>query len=105
MEEGNTLVGSRKFAAMTSSIAGYSANRGKATGSMVGMGLAVNSDLAAMEATSVAEIPTGEGWQYEPKWDGFRCLAFRDGDEVDLRSKAVSRSPGIFLMWWRPCAR
>jgi ATP-dependent DNA ligase len=34
------------------------------------------------------ELPTDEGWQYEPKWDGFRCLAFRDGDEVDLRSKA-----------------
>ncbi len=28
------------------------------------------------------------GWQYEPKWDGFRCLAFRDGDEVELQSKA-----------------
>jgi ATP-dependent DNA ligase len=41
-----------------------------------------------MEATSVATIPEGEGWQYEPKWDGFRCLAFRDGDDVELRSKA-----------------
>ena len=27
-------------------------------------------------------------WQYEPKWDGFRCLAFRDGEEVELQSKA-----------------
>ena len=33
------------------------------------------------------EIPTGPGWQYEPKWDGFRCLAFRDGDRVELQSK------------------
>lgn len=41
-----------------------------------------------MEALSVAEIPEGEEWQYEPKWDGFRCLAFRDGDEVSLQSKA-----------------
>src|SRR5215212_3790705 len=41
-----------------------------------------------MEATSVAAIPEEEGWQYEPKWDGFRCLAFRDGDKVELRSKA-----------------
>jgi ATP-dependent DNA ligase len=41
-----------------------------------------------MEALSVDEIPAGGGWQYEPKWDGFRCLAFRDGDEVYLQSKA-----------------
>src|SRR5437763_14443450 len=41
-----------------------------------------------MEAQSVAHIPTGEGWQYEPKWDGFRCLVFRDGDRVELQSKA-----------------
>jgi ATP-dependent DNA ligase len=41
-----------------------------------------------MEALLVDELPTGEGWQYEPKWDGFRCLAFRDGDRVDLMSKA-----------------
>jgi ATP-dependent DNA ligase len=41
-----------------------------------------------MEAESVDEIPTGGAWQYEPKWDGFRCIAFRDGDRVELRSKA-----------------
>jgi ATP-dependent DNA ligase len=41
-----------------------------------------------MEAKTVAEIPEGDDWQYEPKWDGFRCLAFRDGDKVDLRSKS-----------------
>ena len=41
-----------------------------------------------MEAKSVDEIPTGDEWQYEPKWDGFRCIAFRDGDEVYLQSKA-----------------
>jgi ATP-dependent DNA ligase len=40
-----------------------------------------------MEARSVDEIPTGEEWQYEPKWDGFRCLAFRDGDKIFLQSK------------------
>jgi ATP-dependent DNA ligase len=45
-------------------------------------------ELAAMEAKSVDEIPVGPEWQYEPKWDGFRCLAFRDGDGVELRSKA-----------------
>lgn len=40
------------------------------------------------EAKSVAEIPAGEGWLYEPKWDGFRCLAFRSGQDVLLQSKA-----------------
>src|SRR5881296_1009315 len=44
--------------------------------------------LPPMEARSVDEIPTGEGWQYEPKWDGFRCIAFRDGEQVHLQSKA-----------------
>src|SRR6201999_1955443 len=41
-----------------------------------------------MEAKRVSDLPTDEGWQFEPKWDGFRCLAFRDGDEVDLRAKS-----------------
>jgi ATP-dependent DNA ligase len=52
------------------------------------MELPIPLDYAPMEAESQGEIPSGEGWQYEPKWDGFRCLAFRDGDEIDLRSKA-----------------
>ena len=41
-----------------------------------------------MEARTVAEIPAGKEWQYEPKWDGFRCLAFRRGAEIYLQSKA-----------------
>jgi ATP-dependent DNA ligase len=41
-----------------------------------------------MEARSVAQLPSGDNWQYEPKWDGFRCLAFRDGDQVALQSKS-----------------
>jgi|SRR5579884_319537 len=43
---------------------------------------------APMEAQLAAELPEGKGWQYEPKWDGFRCLARRDGDEVTLSSKS-----------------
>ena len=43
--------------------------------------------FAPMEALSVDEIPTGSGWQYEPKWDGFRCLVFRDRDKIFLQSK------------------
>ncbi len=41
-----------------------------------------------MEARSREVLPVGPEWQYEPKWDGFRCLAFRDGDVVYLQSKA-----------------
>ena len=41
-----------------------------------------------MEMRSVADVPEGPRWQYEPKWDGFRCLAFREGGEVALQSKA-----------------
>ena len=52
------------------------------------MTLPLAYDYAPMEAKSVEEIPTGPQWQYEPKWDGFRCIAFRDGTEVELRSKS-----------------
>src|SRR5204863_9069505 len=44
--------------------------------------------LPPMEARLVEEIPAGLGWQYEPKWDGFRCIAFRDGEQIHLQSKA-----------------
>jgi len=46
------------------------------------------STYAPMEATLVSELPAGPEWHYEPKWDGFRCLAFRRDATVDLRSKA-----------------
>ncbi|HEY4129123.1 MAG TPA: ATP-dependent DNA ligase [Gemmatimonadaceae bacterium] len=52
------------------------------------MKLPLKPSYAPMEARVVAEVPTDEGWQYEPKWDGFRCLAFRDHDTIDLRSKS-----------------
>jgi ATP-dependent DNA ligase len=41
-----------------------------------------------MEALLVETIPAGKEWQYEPKWDGFRCLAFKDGKNVELQSKS-----------------
>ena len=41
-----------------------------------------------MEAQSVEHIPIGSEWQYEPKWDGFRCLVFRDGSKIELQSKS-----------------
>ena len=52
------------------------------------MHLPVQPPFAPMEALLVEEIPQGQHWQYEPKWDGFRCLAFRDGSEVRLQSKS-----------------
>lgn len=45
-------------------------------------------DYPPMEAQLVDKLPTGEEWQYEPKWDGFRCIAFREYDEIELRSKS-----------------
>ena len=44
--------------------------------------------LAPMEAKLVAELPDDPGWQFEPKWDGFRALVFRDGGEVEILSKS-----------------
>lgn len=44
--------------------------------------------IAPMEARSVEDIPTGPDWQYEPKWDGFRCIACRNGTLVELQSKS-----------------
>ena len=42
-----------------------------------------------MEALLVAELPSdARGWQFEPKWDGFRCLAFRAGSEVEIKAKS-----------------
>jgi len=41
-----------------------------------------------MEAKSAAHLPDGRDWLFEPKYDGFRCLAFRDGDAITLRSKS-----------------
>ena len=52
------------------------------------MTLPIPRSYEPMEAKLVDELPTGDEWQYEPKWDGFRCVAFRDGDTVELMSKA-----------------
>ena len=52
------------------------------------MTLPISLAFEPMELVQVETIPEGPQWQYEPKWDGFRCLAFRDGDQVHLQSKA-----------------
>ena len=41
-----------------------------------------------MEANQIDELPSGNEWQYEPKWDGFRCIIFRDNDDIELQSKS-----------------
>jgi ATP-dependent DNA ligase len=52
------------------------------------MKLPISPPFLPMEAKSVTTIPAGPEWQYEPKWDGFRCIAFREGPTVELQSKA-----------------
>lgn len=51
------------------------------------MNLPVAAPLAPMLAKRVAELPRGPGWVFEPKWDGFRVLVFKDGDEIFLQSR------------------
>lgn len=48
----------------------------------------IPAKLPPMEAQPVDALPGAPGWQYEPKWDGFRCLVRRDGRRVELRSKS-----------------
>lgn len=51
------------------------------------MALPLNPPVPPQLARSRARVPEGEGWAYEPKWDGFRAIAFVDGDEVFLQSR------------------
>ena len=51
------------------------------------MKLPVAPPVEPMLAKLTPEIPEGDGWLYEPKWDGFRALVFRDGDEIYLQSR------------------
>ena len=51
-------------------------------------GLPLQPPIEPMEARSAATLPVGDEWTYEPKWDGFRCVAFRDGKDVELESKS-----------------
>ena len=52
------------------------------------MTLPIKTSYRPMEAELATELPKGPLWQYEPKWDGFRCLAFRDGGRIQLQSKS-----------------
>jgi ATP-dependent DNA ligase len=52
------------------------------------MALPISPPYPPMKALLVDTIPAGKEWQYEPKWDGFRCLAFKDGKNVELQAKS-----------------
>jgi ATP-dependent DNA ligase len=60
------------------------------------MSLPLRPPYPPMEALLVDRLPEGPEWQYEPKWDGFRCLAFRDGETVQLQSKSGQRLERYF---------
>jgi ATP-dependent DNA ligase len=62
--------------------------RPSASASWAPLELPLTPPYPPMEAELVREIPSGDTWQYEPKWDGFRCIIYRDGDHVELQSKA-----------------
>ena len=49
--------------------------------------LPLSPPLAPQLARAAKELPDGGGWGYEPKWDGFRTIVFRDGDEILLQSR------------------
>ena len=51
------------------------------------MVLPLSPPFAPMLAKLSDSIPQGDGWLYEPKWDGFRCIVFRDGDSIELASR------------------
>jgi len=51
------------------------------------MALPLRQPVLPQLARSAKELPVGDGWSYEPKWDGFRCIAFVDGDDVELQSR------------------
>ena len=65
--------------------------------------------LLAMEARQVDELPREKGWQFEPKWDGFRCLAGREGGKVELLGRSGKSLARYFpevvdaLAGLRPC--
>jgi len=52
------------------------------------MALPIKPPFPPMDAQLVDKIPAGAQWEYEPKWDGFRCLAFREGNKIELQSKS-----------------
>src|SRR3954454_3365599 len=51
------------------------------------MALPLSPPIKPQLARSAKELPAGDEWRYEPKWDGFRTIVFRDGDDIKLQSR------------------
>lgn len=51
------------------------------------MSYPIEPPIEPMLARNASTLPTGDGWLFEPKWDGYRCLVFRDGDDLHLQSR------------------
>ena len=69
---------------------------GPAAPAAIGSALMAAPQIAPMELRSVATIPDGPQWLYEPKWDGFRCIAHRDGETVELVLEERSAARAVF---------
>src|SRR5205823_8248280 len=69
------------------------------------MHLPFDPPLAPMLSTAADRLPAGGGWQFEPKWDGFRTLVFRDGDEILLQSRDEKPMNRYFPEVLAPLAR
>jgi ATP-dependent DNA ligase len=69
------------------------------------MRLPFGPPLAPMLSTAADALPAGDGWQFEPKWDGFRTLVFRDGDEFLLQSRDEKPMNRYFPELVAPLAR
>ena len=69
------------------------------------MHLPFDPPLAPMLSTAADRLPAGGGWQFEPKWDGFRTLVFRDGDEILLQSRDEKPMNRYFPELAAPLAR
>ncbi len=63
------------------------------------MALPLKPPIAPQLARSKAELPEGEDWAYEPKWDGFRAIAFVDGEEVYVQSRGSKPLHRYFPSW------
>jgi ATP-dependent DNA ligase len=69
------------------------------------MSFPIAPPVEPMLAKLQQRLPEGEGWIYEPKWDGFRCLVFRDGQEVYLQSRELKPLNRYFPELIEPLAR
>src|SRR5687768_7302574 len=60
------------------------------------MALPIKPPIEPMLAKLEKEIPRGDGWRYEPKWDGFRAIVFRDGESIRLGSRGQKEMQRYF---------